>query len=61
MLICIIPILVAIALTIITVGVGLLVIRWVFGKADLEDIQLLLLLCALFFGLPAIAGFILLI
>lgn len=59
--ICIIPILVAIALTIITVGVGLLVIRMTFGYTDVEDVQLLLLLCALFFGLPAIAGFILLI
>lgn len=59
--ICIIPILVAIALTIITVGVGLLVIRITFGDIDLEDVQLLFLLCALFFGLPAIAGFILLI
>ena len=49
MLICIIPILVAIALTIITVGVGLLVIRWVFGKADLEDIRLLLLLRRFYF------------
>lgn len=59
--ICLIPILVAIALTIITVGTGLLVIRIAFGYISLEDVQLLLLLCALFFGLPAVAGFVLLV
>ena len=57
----IIPVLVAIALTIVTVGVGLLVIHWVYGEVDFEDVKILILLCALFFGLPAVAGLALLV
>ena len=57
----IIPVLVAIALTIVTVGVGLLVIHGVYGEVDLEDVKILILLCALFFGLPAVAGLALLV
>lgn len=58
----IIPVLVAIALTIVTVGVGLLVIHGVYGEVDLKDVKILILLCALFFGgLPAVAGLALLV
>ena len=38
----IIPVLVAIALTIVTVGVGLLVIHGVYGEVDLEDVKILI-------------------
>ena len=59
--VCLIPLLIAIIVTIITVGVGILVALSVFGEVDFEDVKLLILLCALCFGIPAIICFIFLV
>lgn len=59
--VCLIPFLVAIIATIITIGVGILVVLTVFGEVDFEDVKLLILLSALCFGLPAIICFIFLV
>lgn len=56
-----IPVLIALAITIVTVGVSLLFVFLVFGEVDLEDVKLSILLCALCFGLPAAVCFALLV